>query len=164
MISQPMSQTQTCPCCGQPIAMVGQTMAGQPVVCQPAGQQMMGQPMMQQPMMARPAMMPAMGGYAGAAPAQPTYGFAGGLPDDTQIEEMIWDAIDADPLIPYDADIDIKVEAGTVQLTGDVPSKRIKHAAGDDAFWAPGVIDVRNDIKVTGRKRRGQQEQQAGGQ
>jgi len=103
-------------------------------------------------------------GYArGYGPAYgPTY--YGGLPTDAEIEEMIYDAIDSDPLIPFDADIDVAVEAGTVYLRGEVPSKRIKHAAGDDAWWIPGVVDVHNEIKVAQRRhaRSGEQMQQTG--
>ena len=79
--------------------------------------------------------------------------YYGGLPTDSETEEMIYDAIDADPLIPFDANIDVAVEAGTIYLRGEVPSKRIKHAAGDDAWWIPGVVDVHNEIKVTARRR-----------
>jgi len=61
--------------------------------------------------------------------------------------------MDADPLIPFDANIDVGVEAGTVYLRGEAPSKRIKHAAGDDAWWIPGVVDVHNEVKVTPRRR-----------
>ena len=91
---------------------------------------------------------PALGYGPGYAPA-----YYGGLPTDSEIEEMIYDSIDADPLIPFDANVDIGVEAGTVYLRGEVPSKRIKHAAGDDAWWIPGVIDLHNEIKVTARRR-----------
>jgi hypothetical protein len=78
---------------------------------------------------------------------------ATGLPTDEEIVEMVYDAIDDDPLIPYDADIDVKCDAGEVTLTGTVPNKRMKHAAGDDAWWVPGVVDVHNQINVSGRRR-----------
>lgn len=84
-----------------------------------------------------------------------------GLPTDEEIEEMIYDSIDDDPLIPWDADIEVKCEAGQVTLTGEVPNKMIKHAAGQDAWWITGVTDVNNNIKVTGRRRaRGAREEQ----
>jgi hypothetical protein len=76
-----------------------------------------------------------------------------GLPTDEQITEMIYDALDADPLIPWDTEIDINVDAGTVTLTGTVPNKRIKHAAGDDAWWINGVVDVHNNLDVAARRR-----------
>ncbi|MBI2883078.1 MAG: BON domain-containing protein [Chloroflexi bacterium] len=78
---------------------------------------------------------------------------ATGMPTDEEIEEMIYDAIDSDPLIPYDADIDVEVDTGVVTLVGTVPNKRVKHAAGDDSWWVPGVVDVRNQIQLSGRRR-----------
>lgn len=78
---------------------------------------------------------------------------ATGLPTDEEIEEMVYDALDADPLIPYDADINVAVDAGVVTLAGTVPNKRVKHAAGDDAWWVPGVVDVNNELAVSGRRR-----------
>lgn len=75
-------------------------------------------------------------------------------PSDEQIREMIYDAIDADPLVPYDSDINVEVTGGVVTLTGTVPSKRIKHAIGDDAWWIPGVWDINNNIQVVPRKER----------
>jgi len=80
-----------------------------------------------------------------------------GLPTDSEIVEMVYDAIDADPLIPYNAAIDVESEAGTVTLTGTVVSKQIKHATGDDAWYIPGVSDVRNEIEVS----RGRREEHA---
>lgn len=83
-----------------------------------------------------------------------------GLPTDDETTEMAYDAIDADPLIPFDADINVDTDAGTVTLSGTVTSKQIKHAAGDDAWWIPGVDDVRNDLQV--QPRRGRQEGREG--
>lgn len=112
---------------------------------------------------------PAMYGGYGLAPGYATpWGLGGmrtwggtyssqyagtGLPTDEEIVEMVYDSIDADPLIPYDADIDVLVDSGEVTLVGTVPNKRVKHAAGDDAWWIPGVTDVHNDLQVGGRRR-----------
>lgn len=76
-----------------------------------------------------------------------------GLPTDEEITEMVYDALDDDPLIPWDADINVDVKAGEVTLTGTVPNKRIKHSAGDDTWWVPGVVDVHNELQVSGRHR-----------
>jgi hypothetical protein len=92
------------------------------------------------------------GFYGGGSPYQ---SFAG-MPDDEDIEEMIFDSLDADPMVPYDGDIDVEVQAGVVTLTGTVPNKRIKHAVGDDAWWVPGVLDVNNNLQVVGRRTRGE--------
>lgn len=72
-----------------------------------------------------------------------------GLPDDDEIVEMIYDAFEEDPLIPWNADIEVHSDAGMVTLTGTVTSRQIKHAAGDDAWWIPGVDDVRNEIRLS---------------
>ncbi|MBI2865582.1 MAG: BON domain-containing protein [Chloroflexi bacterium] len=111
-------------------------------------------------------------GYAGSGGAYPYWtGFGGlgglrrhggsyspqftatGLPTDEEIVEMVYDAMDVDPLVPYDADINVDCDAGVVTLTGTVLNKRAKHAAGDDAWWAPGVVDVKNELMVSGRRR-----------
>jgi hypothetical protein len=74
-----------------------------------------------------------------------------GLPTDDEITEMIYDAIDDDPLVPFDAAVNVDSDAGVVTLTGTVATKQIKHAIGDDAWWIPGVDDVRNDLQVEAR-------------
>lgn len=78
---------------------------------------------------------------------------ATGLPTDEEITEMIYDTLDADPFVPYDADINVEVDSGIVTLAGTVPNKRVKHAVGDDSWWVPGVVDVRNNIQVSGHRR-----------
>lgn len=50
--------------------------------------------------------------------------------------------------LPDDAEINVDSEAGVVTLSGTVMSKEIKHAAGDDAWWMPGVDDVHNDLQM----------------
>ena len=97
---------------------------------------------------------PGMGGFGPGV-------YYGGIPSDEEIRNMIFDSLDTDPLIPYDSDIKVDVTAGVVTLTGTVPSKRVKHSAGDDAWWVPGVIDINNQLQVT---RRGQAGRGATGQ
>ncbi len=77
-----------------------------------------------------------------------------GSPGDPEIAEMVLSSLDADPRIPFDSDIDVDVTAGHVTLRGSVPTKRIKHAAGDDAYWVPYVVDVHNELEVVGRQKR----------
>jgi hypothetical protein len=94
------------------------------------------------------------GGLGGLQPSGRTVSeqyLSSGLPSDTDMEEMIYDAIDVDPLIPADAQIDITCEAGTCTLSGEVSDKMVKHAAGQDAWWTTGVIDVVNNLQVTGK-------------
>lgn len=106
-------------------------------------------------------------GYAPAGPYAPPYGAPmapygygpgygmgyAGLPTDEDITNMVYDSIDSDPLIPFDADITVNVDAGEVTLSGTVVNKRIKHAAGEDSWWVPGVVDVHNQIKVQKKER-----------
>jgi hypothetical protein len=46
------------------------------------------------------------------------------------------------------SEILVMVEGGVVTLTGNVPERRMKHHAEDDAADASGVTDVRNTIRV----------------
>ncbi|GIV96353.1 MAG: hypothetical protein KatS3mg057_1010 [Herpetosiphonaceae bacterium] len=87
----------------------------------------------------------------------------GATADDESIKNMVYDAIDADSSIPQNADINVEVNGSIVTLTGSVPSKRIKHAVGDAAWWIPGVVDVNNQLQVQPRKERmrGERRQQA---
>ena len=105
-----------------------------------------------------------VGGYGGVGGFQPpwmgTYPapmpsyWSPGIASDDQIRQLVYDSLDADPAIPYDSDIHVEVTGGIVTLTGTVPNKRIKHAAGDDAWWIPQVIDVNNRLEVVGRRQR----------
>ncbi len=71
-----------------------------------------------------------------------------GLPTDEEITEMVFDAIDDDPLIPWDADIDVNVDAGEVTLTGAVDERHTKRLAEDVAERVSGVKEVHNQIRV----------------
>jgi hypothetical protein len=73
---------------------------------------------------------------------------------DPEIAAFVERAIDNDPTIPAHANIDVAVRNGIVTLTGTVSNKRIKHAAGDDAWFVPWVIDVHNEINVVPRTAR----------
>lgn len=95
-----------------------------------------------------------MGGLGGLRPSGANYSeqfLSTGLPTDTDLEEMIYDAIDVDPLIPADCQIDVTCDSGTCTLSGDVPDKMVKHAAGQDTWWTAGVVDVENNLNVTGK-------------
>ena len=119
-----------CPNCGAPLSLPQQSRWG------------MG-PMWQQPGFGPMGTLP--GTYL------PAYG-GGGIASDDDIKDMVLTSFDADPRIPYDSDITVDVTGGIVTLTGTVPNKRIKHAAGDDAWWIPDVVDVNNELEVLGRR------------
>lgn len=72
---------------------------------------------------------------------------------DEEIREFVLSAIDADPRIPPDVDISVDVSGGVVTLTGTVPSRFAKRAAGDDAWMTPGVWDVKNDLQIVERRK-----------
>ncbi len=74
--------------------------------------------------------------------------------DDAEIKYFVENALDNDPEVPAHANIGVDVHNGVVTLTGTVPNKRIKHAAGDDAWWIPPVLDVHNEITVVPRRER----------
>lgn len=130
--------------------------------CCPACGQPLGLPLQQQgqfgfsPMWGSPyAPGPGLGpGMMGTMPGTylPTY-TGPGVASDDEIKEMVLTALDADPRIPFDSDINVDVTAGIVTLSGTVPNKRIKHAAGDDAWWIPDVVDINNELQVTGGRR-----------
>lgn len=88
----------------------------------------------------------------GATAFYPSY--AGVQPNDAEIKYFVENALDNDPSIPAHTDIGVDVHNGVVTLTGTVSNKRIKHAAGDDAWWIPQVVDVHNEIQVAPRRER----------
>jgi hypothetical protein len=98
---------------------------------------------------------PPFAGY-GTFPYWPTAIYPGmwGPPNDAEIKYFVENALDNDPEIPPHANIGVEVQNGVVTLTGTVPNKRIKHAAGDDAWWIPQVVDVHNEIQVMPRRER----------
>ncbi len=109
-------------------------------------------------------------GFGGAGYGMPSLGYYGpypatfgNIPTDDQIRQMVEESLDADPAIPYDSDINVDVSNGVVTLTGTVPNKRIKHAAGDDAWWIPPVIDVNNELEVSRVRKRAEAEQEPSG-
>ncbi len=92
-------------------------------------------------------------GFPGYGPGYGPGFYTESWPSDDQIRDMIYDSIDADPVVPFDTDVNVEVTGGVVTLTGTVPSKRIKHAIGDDAWWVPGVWDVNNNIQIAPRRK-----------
>lgn len=68
---------------------------------------------------------------------------------DEEIRDIIRRNLDRDVRISDPSKIHVTVSAGVVTLTGTVPSYSQKVAAAEDAWAAPGVIDVINDIVVS---------------
>jgi hypothetical protein len=84
----------------------------------------------------------------------PAYGYGWPAANDDEIRYFVEQSLNNDPSIPPHVNIGVDVHNGVVTLTGTVPNKRIKHAAGDDAWWIPQVLDVHNEINVVSRRER----------
>ncbi|MGH2459372.1 MAG: BON domain-containing protein, partial [Chloroflexota bacterium] len=82
--------------------------------------------------------------------------------EDGEIKYFVENALDNDPEIPAHANVNVDVHGGVVTLTGTVPNKRMKHAAGDDAWWIPQVLDVHNEINVVSRRERSAESEKPG--
>jgi len=67
---------------------------------------------------------------------------------DAEIRATIRDNLDRDVRILTPSKIHLTVDSGVVTLSGTVTTYNQKTAASDDAWAAPGVIDVINEIDV----------------
>jgi hypothetical protein len=56
-------------------------------------------------------------------------------------------------LLPGSSDVEVRCEGGRVNLTGNVPHKRIKRDVGELAWAIPAINDVQNTVTITGRRR-----------
>lgn len=80
----------------------------------------------------------------------------GWTPTDQEVQELVEDNIEGDPLVPGRDRRAISVQArnGIVTLVGTVRNRIVKFAAGSDAYWSYGVKEVRNELEL---KQRGMQ-------
>jgi len=67
---------------------------------------------------------------------------------DEEIRTSVSEFLRRDPRIPPQAQIQVEVHGGVVTLTGSVPDKWVKHAAGEVALGLPGVVDVQNSLQI----------------
>jgi BON domain len=77
----------------------------------------------------------------------------GRIPSDDEVENLISEAVDSEPLFVGNVEVEVQCEAGVVTLTGNVPHKSIKHAIGELAWGAPGIADVKSNLELSGRWR-----------
>jgi hypothetical protein len=73
-----------------------------------------------------------------------------GPTNDTEVEELLYDALD---LLPGAADVEIRCDGGRVTLTGSVPHKRAKRDVGEIAWAIAGLHDVQNNVSIASRRR-----------
>ena len=67
---------------------------------------------------------------------------------DEEIEKTVRANLARDVRLPNPGNLFVQVSSGVVTLTGTVGTYAQKTAAEDDAWTAPGVIDVVNDLSV----------------
>lgn len=77
----------------------------------------------------------------------------GWVPTDQELQEMVEDNIEADPLLRGRdrRSIQVRAAGGVVTLTGTVRGRLAKFAAGSDAYWTFGVNEVRNELAIKPR-------------
>ena len=72
-----------------------------------------------------------------------------GVRSDAEIGTDVVNALRNDTWVDS-SNIAVAVNNGVVTLTGTVPNLFQKRQAGDDAWDVPGVVDVQNNLIITG--------------
>lgn len=99
---------------------------------------------------------PSFGGGWGNWGGQSAPGYSGTSDlTDAQVQSLIYDTLDNDPMVPHNANVDVAVNNGTVTLSGEVRGRQVKRHLGQIAWAAPGVRDVNNEITIRGRQQSG---------
>jgi osmotically-inducible protein OsmY len=70
--------------------------------------------------------------------------------DPVDVDLHVQEALDRSALIPDDSDVQVSVKSNVITLTGHVSTWAEHDAAVGAAWMATGVIDVRDDLAVTG--------------
>jgi osmotically-inducible protein OsmY len=70
--------------------------------------------------------------------------------DPVDVDLHVQEALDRSALIPDDSDVQVSVKSNVITLTGHVSTWAEHDAAVGAAWMANGVIDVRDDLAVTG--------------
>ena len=70
--------------------------------------------------------------------------------DPVDVDLHVQEALDRYALIPDDSDVQVDVKGGVITLTGHVSTWAEHDAAAGAAWMATGVIDVRDDLSITG--------------
>jgi len=70
--------------------------------------------------------------------------------DPVDVDLHVQEALDRSALIPDDSDVQVITKGGTITLTGHVRTWAEHDAVVDAAWMARGVIDVGDDLQITG--------------
>jgi osmotically-inducible protein OsmY len=70
--------------------------------------------------------------------------------DPVDVDLHVQEALDRYALIPDDSDVQVDVKGSVITLTGHVGTWAEHDAAVGAAWMATGVIDVRDDLSITG--------------
>ena len=70
--------------------------------------------------------------------------------DPVDVDLHVQEALNRSALIPDDSDVQVSVKSNVITLTGHVSTWAEHDAAVDAAWMANGVIDVRDELAVTG--------------
>jgi osmotically-inducible protein OsmY len=71
------------------------------------------------------------------------------LPSDRELKSVLVGRL-RENLFTQDAQIRVEVDHRVVVLGGEVDSPIAKRVAGDDAWDTPGIVDVSNELVVSG--------------
>ena len=75
-------------------------------------------------------------------------GYDAGSPIDVDLH--VQEALDRSALVPDDSDVEVAAKGSTITLTGHVRTWAEHDAVVGAAWMARGVIDVRDDLQITG--------------
>ena len=70
--------------------------------------------------------------------------------DPVDVDLHVQQALDRSALVPDDSDVTADTKDGIITLTGHVRTWAEHDAVADAAWMARGVIDVRDDLQITG--------------
>jgi len=66
------------------------------------------------------------------------------------VDLHVQEALDRSALVPDDSDVQVVTKGGTISLTGHVRTWAEHDAVVDAAWMARGVIDVHDELQITG--------------
>jgi osmotically-inducible protein OsmY len=70
--------------------------------------------------------------------------------DSVGVDLHVQEALDRSALVPDDSDVEVAAKGGIITLTGHVRTWAEHDAVIDAAWMAGGVLDVRDDLQITG--------------